>query len=162
MYSCSTTKNTIHPKSQDKVEDKAILYDFTGTLSKERVEFLKNNYDWVSGNILIINFLQLRSDCHFDNHKHSNEGKRFWKEFYSKINTDNCSIISVCAGGHKNNQSIYKRNYDVDKNGFLLNNYFKRKKSCFGVMVINEKGDYLQYNGHYYKKQVSKYIENLR
>lgn len=50
----------------------------------------------------------------------------------------------------------------MDKDNFLLNNFLKEKKTCFGVMVLNEKGVYLQYNGHYSEKQVSSFIEKLK
>jgi hypothetical protein len=111
---------------------------------------------------LIINYSQPINSCHFDNNKITSEGKKWWRDFYSKINTDDCLNINVLANGERVKRRIDNLNYFDDKYDFLLKNFFKRKSSCFGVLVLNDEGYYIQFNGHYSERQVSKYIENLK
>lgn len=138
-------------------KDKPITYDFTGKLNEGEMKFMNDYYNWDSKEILIINFTQPRSDCHFDNHTHKTGNTKWWKDYYKKINIKNCSNIFVCPEKHKRDKTLY-----YDKANFLYDNFFNRKESCFGVLVLNKNGDYLQYNGHYSERQVSKFIENLK
>ncbi len=147
-FNCSSTQD-VTKNINNSYE--AILFDYTGIMSEQQMSFIHNNYDWEHEKLLIINFTQPRSYCHFDNSKNSSESRRWWFNFYSKVNTANCSNIFVGKSESGAN----------DKDNFLLNNFFKRKISCYGIMVINNKGQYLQYNGHYSEKQVSKFIEKL-
>jgi hypothetical protein len=140
-----------------QTEDKQITYDFTGKLNEGQMSFIKDNYDWNSKDILIINFTQPRSNCHYDNHKHNKNTVKNYMEYYSDVDLKDCEVIFVCPEKHNSDSYLY-----YDKANFLLNNYFNRKERCFAVMVLNKNGDYLQYNGEYSKKQVSKYIENLK
>jgi hypothetical protein len=138
-------------------DKKPINYDFTGKLNEVQMKFMMDYYNWNSKEILIINFIQPRSDCHFDNHTHNLENTKWWKDYYKKIDIKDCSNIFVCAEKHKRDKTLY-----YDKANFLYDNFFNRKESCYGVLVLNKNGDYLQFNGHYSEKQVSKYIENLK
>ncbi len=150
-FNCSSTEKVNNTVTNDKTKNKIVYFDFTGVLNKKQINFINKNYDWDSGKLLIINFTQPRSYCHFDNHKRTSQSVKWWHSFYSKINIENCSNIFVVSNGYRNK----------DKDNFLLNNFFNRKKSCFGVMVINGNGLYLQFNGHYSENQVSKFIEKL-
>lgn len=69
--------------------------------------------------------------------------------------------IKFLANGERVKRKLDNISYLDDKNDFLLKNFFDRKKSCFGVLVINQDGDYIQYNGHS-ERQVAKFTENLR
>ncbi|WP_191859264.1 hypothetical protein [Hanstruepera ponticola] len=145
-YSCFT--------QNDK---QTIEYDFTGKLNEGQMKFMNNYYNWDSKEILIINFSQPRSDCHFDNHIHKTGYTKWWKDFYEKIDIKDCSNIFVCSEKHNRDKTLF-----YDKANFLYDNFFSRKESCYGVLVLNKNGDYLQFNGHYTEKQVSKFKENLK
>lgn len=161
FLSCSTTK-TVEGNKVDSQNEKFITYDYADKINSEKLEFIKKNYNWNSQKILILNYSQPISSCHFDNNKITSDGKKWWKNFYSKINTDDCLNIKVLANGERVNNKLDNIYYFDDKDDFLLTNFFGRKKSCFGVLVINNEGYYIQYNGHYSERQVSKYIENLK
>tara|TARA_B100000809_G_C14914786_1_gene451205 strand:+ start:34 stop:558 length:525 start_codon:yes stop_codon:yes gene_type:complete len=161
ILSCSSTKNANDSVTKEKIKEEIITYDFAGRVDNNELIFIKENYNWNTSRILIINFKQPLSDCHFNNHKISNKN-RWWNEFYSKIDTENCMNIHVMANGEQNFKKIDNKKIFDDKNDFLQSKFFGRRTSCFGVLVINSEGDYIQYNGHYSEKQVSKYIDNLR
>ena len=161
IVSCSSTKG-VENKENNIENEKPIYYDFADKMDSEKLLFIKNNYNWNNEKILIINYKQPISSCHFDNNKITSEGKTWWKNFYSKVDTENCLNIQVLANGERVKKKLDKIYYFDDENEFLLTNFFDRKKSCFGVLVINDQGDYIQYNGHYSERQVDKFIKNLK
>lgn len=161
LYSCSTTKN-LDNETNDSKKEKPIIYDYADKISNEQLTFIKKTYNWGDEKILIINYSQPINYCHFDNNKITSKSKKWWNEFYSKINTEACLNIEILANGERVQQKLDNINYFDDKNDFFFTNFFIRKKSCFGVIVINNQGFYIQYNGHYSEKQVAKYIENLK
>lgn len=166
LTSCSSTKNLDDKKSNTHqvkpIEVKPITYDYADKINSAKLEFIKKNYNWKSQKVLIINYSQPISSCHFDNNKITSEGKKWWRDFYSKIDTHNCLNIEVLAEGERVHRKLDNVRYFDDKYDFLLTNFFERKKSCFGVLVLNDEGYYIQYNGHYSERQVAKYIENLK
>lgn len=112
--------------------------------------------------MLIINFTQPLSSCHFYNNEINSTSEKFWADFYSKIDLENCSNIFVLSNGEKVKKKLDNKKYFDDKDDFLLQNFFNRKKTCFGVIVISKAGYYIQYNGHYSEIQVAQFIENLK
>ena len=154
---CSSTSTTTTLGN-----NKPIYYDFADKLSAEQLQFLQSTYNWDTEKILIINYNQPISSCHFDNNKITSQGKRFWQDFYAKINTENCLNIQVLANGERVKNKLDNITYFDDADDFLLDNFFNRKKSCFGVLVINQTGNYVQFNGHYSEKQVATFIEELK
>lgn len=161
IVSCSSTK-TVENRKAYVNNEKPILYDFIGKIDSEQLLFIKDSYNWNTEKILIINYSQPISSCHFNNNQITTESEKWWKDFYSVINTEDCLNIKVLANGERIKRKLDNIHYFDDKNEFLLDSFFARKKSCFGVLVINEQGDYIQYNGHYSERQVAKFIENLR
>lgn len=161
ITSCSSTKN-MDEKQNSIRKEKPITYDYANKINSAKLNFIKKNYHWTHEKILIINYSQPISSCHFDNNTITSEGKKWLRNFYSKINTDNCLNINVLANGENVKSKLDNVNYFDDKYDFLLTNFFDRKKSCFGVLVLDDQGYYIQFNGHYSERQVSKYIENLK
>ena len=157
--SCSSTKET--SENEEIPEDYVPKVDFLGRLEKEEIRFLKNNYKWADGEVLVINFKQPGSECHYDNSNVSRASRKWWKRFYLKVNRDNYSNIQVISDSHRVEKHIDNEFFFGDKDKFLLENFFNRRKSCLGVLVINEAGEYLQYNGEYSEKQVAKFIDVL-
>ena len=136
--------------------------DFSGQLDPEGLSFIRENYPWTPGSVLVINFLQPRSQCHFDNYAGSfKDEKKWWGGFYEKVNAENYTNIFVYSQGELV-KFLDDKVYFDDKDDFLWWNYFGRKKSCFGVLVLNEAGYFHQYNGHYSERQVAAFIEDLK
>lgn len=163
FYNCSTTR-----KAENKIiltqDEKPIIYDYADKISPDQLNFIKKSYNWKNEKILIISYIQpiKVSTCNIDYKKIPESGKKWREDFYSKINTKDCLKIEVLFNGEKIAEKLDNIEYFDDKNDFLFNTFFSRKKSCFGVVVINNKGFYIQYNGHYSERQVSKFIENLK
>lgn len=138
-----------------------IYYDYLDTMTSEELIFIKGHYNWNGTGLLIINYRQPRSYCHFDNNLKPSS-KKWWKDYYKKVNTEGCFNIHVTAEGEHSEIKLDNVIYFDDTNDFLLEHFFNRKHSCFAVMVINPSGDYVQYNGHYHEEEVNRYIELLR
>ncbi len=159
--SCSSTKVVNNGKA-DNLKEQPVYADFTGRVDSQNLNLIKQYYHWKDEEILIINYKQPISSCHFDNNTITSKGKKWWKDFYSKINTDNTLNIQVLSNGEKVKYKLDDFNFFDDKNDLLLNNFFNRKKSCFGVLVLNKDGNYFQYNGHYSERQVEVFIDSLK
>ena len=159
--SCSSTK-VVDNVEADNLKEQAVNATFAGKVDSQHLNLIKQYYHWQDEEILIINYKQPISSCHFDNNTITSKGKKWWKDFYSDINTANTLNIQVLANGEKVKNKLDDLNFFDDKNDLLLNNFFNRKRSCFGVLVVNKNGDYFQYNGHYSESQVGAFIENLR
>lgn len=166
ILSCSSTKS-IEKKTIEKIDVKThkiktIVFDYVGVINSEKLNFIKNNYKWKHEEILIINYSQPVKSCHFDNQVINSVTKKFWKEFYAKIDTENCLNIKVLANGKRFIGKLDNMIYFDDKDDFLLKNFFERKRSCFGILTIHKNGNYLQYNGHYSERDVAQYIYDLK
>lgn len=147
--------------SQKNEQEKLVTCDFAGQIKDAKLAFIKNQYNWTE-DILIINYSQPLSICHFDNNTITSSTKSWWKRFYSKIDIKECKNIKVLYNGEKVKKKLDNVAYFDDYANFLYLNYFSRKESCYGILVVNKNGHYLQYNGHYSEKQVSKFIDNLK
>ena len=159
--SCSSTQ-VVKNDEPENFQAQPVSADFAGKIDSQILDQIRDFYHWKEEEILIINFKQPLSSCHFNNNKITTGGKKWWKNFYSKINTENALNIQVLANGERVRRKLDDIKYFDDKNDLLYNHFFRRKSSCFGVMVINEEGEYYQYNGHYSERQVSAFIENLK
>lgn len=142
---------------QNNLENTDLKYDFAGKLSPDELKFTKLQFDWDSEDILIVNYTQLRTDCHFDNHTHKINSGKWWRKFYSETDISNSLVVFLCSEKHEGIKGLY-----VDRTNFFLKHFFSRKKSCFAVLIINKNGDYLQFNGHYSEEQVSNYTQYLK
>ncbi|TMM31160.1 hypothetical protein FDT66_04110 [Polaribacter aestuariivivens] len=165
VVSCSSSKLIEKPTEKINVKThkrKTIIYDYVGFIDIEKLNFIKKNYKWNNEEVLIINYSQPVKSCHFDNHKINSVTKKFYKEFYEKIDTENCLNIKVLANGERVRRKLDNISYFDDKDDFLQTIFFERKKSCFGILVIHKNGNYLQYNGHYSERDVAQYIYDLK
>lgn len=163
FYNCSTTKKLENQTNESKNEQ-PIIYDYANKISNEQLTFIKKTYNWNTENILIINYVQPIeiSPCKIDYKSIPESGKEWRKDFYSKINTEGCLNIQVFASGELLKSKLDNIIYFDDKNDFLYESYFSRKKSCFGILVVNNNGYYIQYNGHTSERQVAQFIELLK
>lgn len=160
FFSCSTQKTT-ESISKETLKN-SFVFDYAGKLNQKQFDFIKTTYQWNNEKILIINFRQPKSFCHFDHCEHYLKGNKWWRDFYSKVALESCQNLFVFSDKFRLDINIDDKNNFEDKNSFLLTNFFKKKKSCFGVMVLNERGGYFQFNGDYSQKQVASFIENLK
>ena len=134
---------------------------FAGQLDQGKIAFLKDNYPRPEGSALVINYKQPNSSCHFNFRKKERDSTAWWRKSYSRTPLKNSAAIYVISESHYVPGLLDNLSYFADKNDFLLKNFFDRLHSCYGVLVLNETGSYLQYNGTLSQGQVSKYVEAL-
>ena len=132
------------------------------SLTETQLNYIKEKYKWNSENILIINFVQSSKNCFYDNNKNLDESYKWFEKFYSKINLENVLNIYVYSDKKSAKKVINNETKFEDYEDFLLNNFFKIKKECYGLLVINSSGEYEILEGEYTEIQVENYIKNLK
>jgi hypothetical protein len=131
-------------------------------LTETELKFVKDNYNWKSEEFIVINFRQPRSSCHFNNYTNWKKTSKWWNEFYSGIKLDNVRNIFVYSDRNKAKKIIDSKNHFADKDNYFLNNFFLKEKACFGILVINNIGEYQKKSGEYSQKNVEELINNLK
>ena len=132
-----------------------------GNLTEIQLNFIKENYNWNSEDIIIVNFRQPRANCFYDNYKDLNNSVSWWNSFYSIINLKNTLNIFVYSNKKAALNVIDSKTHFEDKNNFFLNTFFYDGRECYGLLVINKLGYYKQINGEYSENEVTNFIELL-
>ena len=133
---------------------------YSGRLTKTQLEFIKDNYPWKDGNFIIINYRQPRKSCHYNNY-YKITSTTWFDDFYSKLKMQNISNVFIYADSNRAKKVIDSKKYFGDKKKFLFKNFFSKDKSCYGLMIINEKGDYQQKNGEYLQSDIITFVNKL-
>ncbi|MEP2238054.1 MAG: hypothetical protein ABJI22_06810 [Maribacter sp.] len=130
-------------------------------LTEVELNFIKENYNWKAEGLLIVNFRQPKSSCHYDNYKNLKNSLKWWSEFYSKMDIENIRNIYVYSEGLKAKKILDSENHFPDTNDFFLNLAFSKDKTCYGVLVVNEKGEFRTKVGEYMNKDIEEFISRL-
>lgn len=133
-----------------------------GKLTEIQLNFVKENYNWNSEDIIIVNFRQPKTNCFYDNYKNINNSVSWWKSFYSKMNLKNTLNIFVYSDKHAAKNVIDSKAHFEDKNNFFLNIFFFSENECYGLLIINKLGYYQQKNGEYSEYDVTSSIESIK
>ncbi|TYA53216.1 hypothetical protein FVF61_11245 [Formosa maritima] len=131
-------------------------------LSEEHLKFVIENYQWNSEDVMIINFRQPKSSCHYDNYENLKQSSDWWTEFYSEMDLENIHNIFVYSDSNKAKAVIDSKNYFSDINNFFLENFFVKNRSCFGILVINKDGDFKKKSGEYTQEDIIELVKNLK
>lgn len=132
-----------------------------GKLTETQLHFVIENYHWTSEQLLIVNFRQPKSNCHYDNYVDLKNSAKWWCEFYSKIDLQNIRNIFVYADYSKAKNIIDSHNHYADASDFFMNQIFSLDKTCYGVLVLNKSGHYRRKAGEYIQKDIEKLILEL-
>jgi hypothetical protein len=132
------------------------------TLTESQLKFIKEKYKWNSEDLLIINFVQPNKNCFYENNGNLENSIKWHQKFYSKINLNNVLNISVYSDKISARKIIDSETKFEDYDDFLLRNFFSLKKECYGVLVVNSKGEYEIQEGEYSEKQVENFIKTLK
>jgi hypothetical protein len=132
-----------------------------GKLTEIQLNFVKENYNWNTEDIIIVNFRQPRTNCSYDNYINLNNSVSWWNSFYSKINLKNTLNIFVYSNKKAALNVIDSKTHFEDKNNFFLNIFFSDVRECYGLLVINKLGYYKKINGEYSENEVTNFIESL-
>ena len=158
VYSCSSSKKINNQKDNDP-----IYYHYAGQINAGQLNLIKDYYNWKHLKILVIFFTPPQKDCYYNNYRFGeNDNPKYAEFLYSMVNYENTLFLNVFSEGEKLKKSIDNIFLFDDKNDFLYHNFFNKKKSCFGTLVLNQEGYYIQYNDFVKTKQLDKFIENLK
>lgn len=133
---------------------------YSGKLNTIQLKFIKDNYPWKDGEFLIINYRQPKRSCHYNNY-YKIASSTWFDNLYSKIKLHNISNIFIYADSKRAKKIIDFKKHFEDKNHYLLDNFFSKDKSCYGLMIINEQGDYKQKNGEYFQSDIVSFVNKL-
>ncbi|WP_324027444.1 hypothetical protein QSV08_05900 [Maribacter sp. BPC-D8] len=130
-------------------------------LTEAQLSFIMESYDWKSERLLIVNFRQPRTSCHYNNYQNLKKSAKWWTEFYSKMEIANIRNIFVYSDNLKANKVIDSENHFDDINNFFLNKVFTKDKTCYGLIVINKKGEFRKKAGEFMQKDIEEFITQL-
>ena len=133
-----------------------------GKIDEEKLKFIKENYNWNEENIIVINFLQPISNCHYDAYENLSIPSKWWTNFYSKIDLTNVANRFVYSDANAARRIIDSKIYLTDEKNFILNNFFSKEPYCHGVLVINNFGFYEMLSREYSIKEVIYFIKILK
>lgn len=130
-------------------------------IPKDQLASIKTNYNWKNENYLIINYKNLPSNCTYDIYTDLKSNYiNFEQKAFSKLDLNNSYNIFVYADKNLAKNLIdYKIHFD-DIGLYFMKNYFDT--SCVGVIVINQKGEYLVKYNEYNTFTISQMLEKLK
>ena len=134
----------------------------SGIINEEQLKFIKENYNWNEENIIVINFLQPKRNCHYNAYGHLDVSKKYWANFYSKIDLTNVANRYVYSNAKAAKKILDSKIYLDDEKDFLLKNFFSKEPFCHGVLVINNFGFYEMLSREYSENEVTYFIEILK
>ncbi|GHA43229.1 hypothetical protein GCM10007103_25630 [Salinimicrobium marinum] len=145
------------------------VYGFTNSsetgsekLSDVQLQFIKDNFNWNSEGLLIVNFRQPRNKCPYNQYKNLEKSYEWWVKNYSDLDLENIHNIYVYSNSKKSEAMIDGKNHFADLHNFFLTNFFSNDETCYGVLVINKRGEYRKKAGEYRKTEVREFINRLK
>ena len=133
----------------------------SGKVTETQLKFFKENYNWNSENILIINFLQPKYNCHYDAYTNLTVSISWWDKFYNDLDLKNIANRYVYSDNKKVKEIVNLKTHFADKDEFILKNFFSNEPFCYGVLIINQMGNYEQKSSEYLVEEVNYYIDKL-
>ncbi|MEZ4788161.1 MAG: hypothetical protein R2790_09885 [Flavobacterium haoranii] len=143
----------------------------TNSIKKDQVKLeipqnqlatIKETYNWNNEKFLIVNFKGMRHVCNYDIYDDLvNAYNQYEKPAFAKMDLTNCRNVFLYADVQYAKPILDKKTHYEDVGHYFLKHYFNDLTSCTGVMVINQKGQYLLANEEYSTFTITKMIENL-
>lgn len=131
-------------------------------LTEAQLNFIKENYNWKSEEILIVNFKQPRRRCFYNNYQNLEKSSKWWDDYYSKMELSNVRNIFVFSNKFNARKIIDSKNNFPDIKKLFLKEFFSNDKTCMAVLVINTKGEFRKKSGEYLQKDVEELIHQLK
>lgn len=132
-------------------------------LPKDQMNSLKYEYNWKNENYLIINYRFLAKDCSYDNYGELKKTYDWFNEtIYTKLDSTLFRSVFVYADKLAAKEILDNKDNYADVGHYLLKKFFPQKNNCYGVLVINKKGNYKVILGEYSKKDVENIFEALK
>lgn len=114
------------------------------TIPKDQLKAIKENYNWTKAQYLIVNFKNLQIKCSYDVYEDIvNAYNLYEKKAFEKMDLSKCRNIFVYADKDLAKPILDYKTHFEDIGLYFMKNYFNQDNTCVGVMVINQKGEYL-------------------
>lgn len=173
LIGCRTVNNSIAEKTANSKiigdPNDNLRYDSAGKITSEQLTYLRDNYDWNTGDILIINYTLPENSCTITYPKPVEPEARFkrartwWDPFYESIETyDSRTLHLEASERYATWFSRYSKQYYWDKDGYVIEKLFRNASGCEAVFVVNRLGQFYQQNEHYTVEQVAFYVAKLK
>lgn len=133
------------------------------TLPKDQLKTIKETYNWNKEQLLIINFKGLKDECSFSIYD-GLQATQDWfdNNVYPNVDLTDCRNIYVYADKLYAKPILdFKTHYD-DVGHYFLKHFFNIKGTCYGIMIINKKGEYLVESGDYNQYTINNMIQRLK
>ena len=102
-----------------------------------------------------------RKRCQYDNYKNLNTTKIWWTKFYKKVDLTKAENRFVYSEDTNTKSIIDNKIYFLDRNNYILNEFFSNDEVCFGVVVIDKAGDFEYKAGEYSEVEINDFINKL-
>lgn len=132
------------------------------TIPKDQLKAIERTYNWDEEQFLIINYRQPQNFCEYNNYDNlSNTANWFNKNVFSKLDVSKSRVIYVYDDKPNAVKILdYKTHYD-DVGHYFLKHFFNIKGFCYGLLVVNKKGEYLVELGEYNDKNIASMMNQL-
>jgi len=131
-------------------------------LTETELKSIKENYNWISKEFLIINFRMPKSSCHYNNYSDLKKSSTWWTSYYAKMKLVNVHNVFVYSDNKKAKKIIDSKAHFEDVNSFILNNFFSKSEACYGIVVVNENGEFKKKAGEYTQENILELINSLK
>ena len=131
-------------------------------IPKEKLETLKRFYNWNDEKLLIVNFYLPKNSCHYNQYNDLKSGKK-WIEnnIYKNIELNNIKNIFIYSESQEAKSIIDNISCFFDYENYFLNTFFNVKNHCYGIVVINENGNFIHKLGEFSKYDVKRLINKV-
>lgn len=132
-------------------------------VTKKELIGLKRTYNWSDEKeFFIVNYRQPKNFCNYDNYENLERTKNwFEKNVFSKMDLSKCRTIFVYDDKLAAQSILDNKNHYEDVGHYFFNNYFNLRGFCYGVFVMNSKGEYLFEPGDYNHKNIELMLTQL-
>ncbi|MFY8065242.1 MAG: hypothetical protein ACOVNM_02000 [Flavobacterium sp.] len=131
-------------------------------IPKNQLLDLKKKYNWSNEKVLIVNYYFPRKECHYNQYDDLKKGKIWFEDnIYKKINLSNAKNIFVYSDKIKARKIIDSKTCFEDFDNYFLKNFFKIKDNCFGIIIINDEGEFSFKIGEFSSDDVILLLKNV-
>lgn len=133
-------------KIKEKKEAKSTSTNTTEIklIPNDQLKAIKENYNWNNEKFLIINFKNLQVKCNYEIYEDVVKAYNLYeKKAFDKMDLSQCKNIFVYADKPLAKPILDNKMHFEDIGLYFMKNYFNQENNCVGVIVINQKGEYL-------------------
>lgn len=144
LLSFSFSFSQIKIKEQKSTELTQHISEEIQTIPKDQLEAIKENYNWNKKQFLIVNFKNLQTKCSYDIYEDVVKAYNLYeKKAFEKIDLSNSRNIFIYADKALAKPILDNKTHFEDIGLYFMKHYFNQDKTCVGVLVMNQKGEYL-------------------